>query len=76
MTKKERNRPTRSKNVGIFDSILRVVLGSLILILGVVMESLWGLVGLVLIATGAISWCPVYKLFGIKTCRPDLEVEV
>jgi hypothetical protein len=29
----------------------------------------WGLVGVVLLATGLLRWCPAYLPFGIKTCR-------
>lgn len=72
----ERNKSNRSKNIGNWDAILRVVAGSLILIAGMVFENWWGLAGLVLIITGGLSWCPVYKVLGIKTSEPNLETEV
>ncbi|MGM0507023.1 MAG: YgaP family membrane protein [Bacteroidota bacterium] len=74
--KKERNRRLRRKNVGTMDSLIRVSLGALILIAGVLYESWWGAIGLIPLLTGAISWCPIYKLFGIQTCSNDLETEV
>lgn len=74
--KKERNRSIRRKNMGTLDSLIRVSLGALILIAGVLYESWWGVIGLVPLLTGAISWCPLYKVFGIQTCSNDLESEV
>jgi hypothetical protein len=29
----------------------------------------WGLIGLPLLATGVLRWCPAYLPFGIKTCK-------
>lgn len=28
----------------------------------------WYLLGLILVATGSIGWCPPYALLGISTC--------
>lgn len=48
---------------------LRVVLGLGILSLTVVgPQTMWGLIGIVPILTGALGSCPVYTLFGISTC--------
>ncbi len=74
--KPDRNRKPRIKNVGNLDSIIRVTLGSIILIAGIAFENWFGLLGLVFIITGGLSWCPIYKWFGIKTCKPNIEVEV
>lgn len=66
----------KSKNVGNLDSIIRVILGLVILIAGFMMESWWGLIGLIPLFTGTVAWCPLYALFGIRTCKRDLELEV
>ena len=58
------------KNLGSLDRILRAVLGLVLLSLVFVgPKTLWGLIGLVLIGTAAFSFCPAYRLFGIKTCK-------
>jgi len=31
-------------------------------------QSLWGLLGIVPLATGLLGSCPLYTLFGISTC--------
>lgn len=57
-------------NEGMLDRTVRVVLGLAILSLVFVgPKSLWGLVGLVPLATGAIGFCPLYRLLGINTAK-------
>ncbi len=52
------------------DRILRVALGlALLLLVFVGPRTLWGLVGLVPLATGIVGFCPLYKVLGIDTCR-------
>lgn len=59
-----------SKNVGVVDRAVRIIVGLGILSLVFVgPHTPWGYLGLVPIATGLIGWCPAYRLFGIKTCR-------
>ena len=49
---------------------IRVVLGLAVLSLTFVgPKSLWGLVGLLPLATGLVGSCPAYTLLGISTCR-------
>ena len=51
------------------DRVMRVVLGIVLLSLMIVgPKTLWGLVGLVPLVTGAIGFCPVYRLFQITSC--------
>ncbi len=58
------------KNEGKIDRILRVVVGLGLLSLVVVgPQTLWGLVGIVPLVTGAAGFCPAYKLVGLSTCR-------
>jgi DUF2892 family protein len=47
---------------------LRLTLGVVLLYLASV-GYWWGLLGVVPIFTGAVGWCPLYRLFGISTCR-------
>ena len=57
------------KNVGIVDKVLRTVLG--IALLAMVFfgpQTPWGWLGLIPLATAAMSWCPLYNLLGISTC--------
>ena len=54
-------------NVGTIDRLLRIILGLLIAILGVVFDSWWGLIGIVPLATGLFRFCPLYLPFGLST---------
>lgn len=62
------------KNVGTIDRALRVIVGLVLLSLVFIgPQTWWGLIGLVPLATGLISWCPAYTLFRIKTLgRSDM----
>lgn len=56
-------------NEGNIDRILRVAAG-LVLIALTLNGSIgvWGWLGLVPLATGAIGWCPLYTLLGWNSC--------
>lgn len=54
-------------NVGKKDRILRISSGFVIISLGMIYDSYWGLVGLVPFATGIFSWCPLYRILKINT---------
>ncbi len=57
-------------NEGTLDRTLRIILGiALVSLVFTGPQSLWGLFGLVPLATGLIGFCPVYRLFGLDTCR-------
>ncbi len=56
-------------NVGGMDRILRIVVG--LVLIGLTLTGnigIWGWLGVVPLATGAIGWCPPYALFGWNTC--------
>lgn len=58
------------KNVGQIDRIIRIVLGLGVLSLFFVLDggAKWvSLLGIVFIATGIVSFCPLYLPFGIST---------
>ena len=59
------------KNVGRVDALIRVIVGLALLSMLVFVEGnlKWlGLIGLIPLLTAAMSWCPLYTLFGIRTC--------
>jgi hypothetical protein len=59
-------------NIGGIDKILRIIAG-LALIAWVLFAGgpVWAWVGVVLLATGLINFCPVYTLLGINTCKTE-----
>ena len=62
-------------NVGGWDRGIRVILGIVLILLGFlgVLSGTLAVIGYViagiLVVTGITTFCPAYKLFGIKTCK-------
>lgn len=58
------------RNVGTVDRILRAGLGALLIALVFVgPQTPWGWIGLIPLATAGLRFCPLYRLFGVRTCR-------
>jgi len=56
-------------NIGTVDRSVRLVLGIVLIALALMGTiGLWGWLGLVLIGTAFLKFCPAYALFGFKTC--------
>ena len=59
------------KNVGSTDKVIRYIIGVVLLSLLFIIPGnlkFIGLIGVVPILTAAFSFCPLYSIFGIKTC--------
>ncbi len=66
------------KNVGNADRILRAILGVILVLVYFMAGDLsaglkWAalIVGVIMLLTAAMSSCPLYSVFGIKTCKND-----
>lgn len=58
-----------NRNIGTADRTLRLVIGVAALSLVFVgPRTPWGWIGIIPIATALITWCPLYQLFGLRTC--------
>ncbi len=58
-----------TRNEGALDRVLRVAAGLAILSLVFIgPQTPWAWLGLVPLITGIVGFCPVYSLFGIRTC--------
>ncbi|MEO7940526.1 MAG: DUF2892 domain-containing protein [Burkholderiaceae bacterium] len=58
-----------TSNVGGIDRIARIVIG--LVLIGLSLSGsigVWGWLGIVPLATGAIGWCPPYAMFGFSSC--------
>lgn len=56
-------------NVGGFDKWVRVVVGALLIAWALIGGPVWAWLGVVPLATGLFSFCPLYRLLGVNTCR-------
>jgi hypothetical protein len=56
-------------NVGGIDRILRIAVGALLVVLAALnVIGVWGYIGVVLVASGLLRFCPAYLPFGLSTC--------
>lgn len=60
---------TLQRNVGGADRIIRIVLGLAIMSVGAYYGSAWGVLGIIVLATGIFRFCGFYTLIGVSTCR-------
>lgn len=63
-------------NVGRIDRVIRVILGVLVLLAGIldwfddeVVNTIGIVVGVLLLLTAAIGFCPLYRFLGIRTVK-------
>lgn len=61
-------------NVGGLDKWLRIVAGIVLLSLVFILKEgdslwLWGLIGVIPLATGLLGRCPLYTVIGVNTCK-------
>jgi len=64
-----------NKNIGRADKILRIVVGVVLIGYAVAGPKLgmdtgynaWGWIGVIPLATALINFCPLYRIFGLKT---------
>ena len=60
------------KNVGTIDRAMRIIAGLVLLAMFFVYPDAswryWTLIGIIPLATGLLSSCPLYTLLGISTC--------
>ena len=61
-----------ARNMGTIDRAVRTILGIVLIALVFVgPKTPWGWLGLVLLGTAALGYCPPYSLLGINTCGKD-----
>lgn len=62
------------RNEGMIDRVLRVIVGLAIMSLVFIgPQTPWAWIGLVPLVTGLVGYCPVYSLFGLRTCPMPRE---
>ncbi len=57
-----------TKNMGLIDRVVRAVVGLALIAWAVFGGPVWAWIGIVPLATAAVSFCPAYALLGIRTC--------
>ena len=59
------------ENIGDADKAVRLIAGLVALGAGFYFQNWWGAIGLVVLATAAIGWCPPYAILGFNTCSAE-----
>lgn len=59
------------KNVGKSDKVIRYILGILIITVGIMYNSWWGVIGIIPIFTAALGWCPLYSIINTSTKKEN-----
>jgi hypothetical protein len=59
------------KNMGQLDRVLRAIIGVIVVALGIYYQSWWGVIGVILLLTSTISWCPLYVPFKLTTKKSE-----
>lgn len=60
-------------NVGKTDRTIRILIGVALLAASLVDAiGAWGWIGIIPLLTGMLGFCPVYALFGLRTCKQHL----
>ena len=69
----QRNKPMFKRNVGSLERIIRLVVGIAAIVAFFMLPEAsyrwWLLIGIIPLATGLMSSCPLYSIFGISTCK-------
>ena len=60
-------------NIGNGERLARIVAGLSIITAGVLLQTWWGILGLIPLLTGMSGWCPIYVPFGISTKGESLN---
>lgn len=62
------------KNMGTIDRVLRAIVGIILIALTLMGKiGIWGWIGVIPLATSAISLCPLYSLIGLNTGTKENE---
>jgi hypothetical protein len=64
---KETKGDTMRANVGGVDKVIRIVVGLIIIAVGIIYKSWWGVVGVPVLFTGLFNFCFAYLPFGLST---------
>ena len=57
------------KNMGTADRVIRAVIGVAIIVIGIIFQSWWGLLGIIPLLTTLMGSCPLYMPFKISTMK-------
>jgi uncharacterized membrane protein len=63
-------------NIGKAERLIRVAAGLLLAGAGIFIGGLWALLGVAVMVTAFVGWCPVRAVLGLSSCREDETLPV
>ena len=64
------------KNLGKWDRLLRIIAGTVIMVISLYYQSWWALLGLALLVNGLSGRCGGYALLGISSAKPVCDTDI
>ncbi len=65
-----------TKNIHPIERVIRIMLGVGMISFALVgVESAWGYLGILPLATGLMGWCPPYALMGYSSCPKHVKLK-
>ena len=61
-------------NIGIIDRLIRTVLAFAMVFGSIYFGGLWAILGVVMLLTAVIGWCPIYAVFRLTTTKEQEEI--
>jgi hypothetical protein len=61
-------------NMGKTDRLIRTVSAFVIVFVSSYISGLWAILGMVILLTAIIGWCPIYALFRLSTTKEQEEI--
>jgi hypothetical protein len=63
-------------NIGKTERLIRVAAGLLLAVAGILSSGIWVILGVAVMATAIIGWCPVRAALGLSSCREEEKLPV
>jgi hypothetical protein len=61
-------------NMGKVDRLIRTAAAFVIFFGSIYFTGLWAILGVLILLTAVIGWCPIYALFHLSTDREQVEI--
>jgi hypothetical protein len=63
-------------NVGKTDRLIRTAVAFVIVFGSIFFSGVWAILGVLILLTAVMGWCPIYALFHLSTARTEVEIPV
>lgn len=61
-------------NIGKADRLIRIALAFVVVFTSIFIGRLWAILGMVILLTAIVGWCPIYAVFRMSTTTEHEEI--